>query len=582
MTKKLRLWTGLVLFVYVTTHLLNHMLGIISIDAMNDGRDVFLAVWRNWPMTVLLYASLFVHIVTALWALYTRRTLRMHPWEAAQLVLGLLIPFQLVEHVIGTRVIHQLYGTQDNYEYILSVFYLWSPISAILQNSVMLIAWLHGVIGIHYWIRLKPWHRRWAPWLQGLALLVPVLALAGIHQGGQEIRFIAQNKETYDAIVAAMNLPTNEQAQRLLLVAKIYQIVFGCLIVLVLGARVLRSQMLRWRGLVRLTYPGGKTVDVLPGVSVLEASRTADIPHASVCGGRGRCSTCRVRVGIGADALPEPSADEQRVLERVGAPPMVRLACQLHPTSALEVTPLLPPQATPRDGYRRPAHLQGREKTIAILFADLRSFTKFSETKLPYDVVFVLNRYFAAMGEAVKDAGGHLDKFIGDGVMALFGIESDAETGCCQAIAAARNMAVQLQSLNSTLVHDLDQPLRIGIGVHVGPAIIGEMGYERTTSLTAIGDAVNTASRLEAMTKEFSVQVILSRLVETTAELDLTQFRLETVEIRGRDEPMEIRIVPRGVDLPEFEKAKQEDARREEEIPAPPSTNTEIGASSEN
>jgi len=101
-----------------------------------------------------------------------------------------------------------------------------------------------------------------------------------------------------------------------------------------------------------------------------------------------------------------------------------------------------------------------------------------SEKKLPYDVVFMLNRYFAAMGQAVEQAGGHVDKFIGDGVMALFGTDDRTDTGaaCRQAIEAARGMSLALEALNKTLMHDLERPLRIGIGIHVGPAIVGEMG----------------------------------------------------------------------------------------------------------
>src|SRR5690606_38718804 len=136
-----------------------------------------------------------------------------------------------------------------------------------------------------------------------------------------------------------------------------------------------------------------RTVDVPRGMSVLDASRTAGIPHASVCGGRGRCSTCRVRVGDGLADLPAPSPEEEKGLPRVGAPPNVRLACQLRPTAPVQVTPLLPPGAEPHHGHVRPAYTQGRESDIAVLFADLRSFTSFSEINLPYDVVFVLNRY---------------------------------------------------------------------------------------------------------------------------------------------------------------------------------------------
>src|SRR5690606_12379662 len=110
----------------------------------------------------------------------------------------------------------------------------------------------------------------------------------------------------------------------------------------------------------------------------------------------------------------------------------------------------------------------------------------------PYDVVFVINQYFGAMGRAIESSGGRLDKFIGDGVMALFGVERGLEAGCRDAVAAARAMAEALRQLNQHLRHDLREPLRMGIGIHAGPAIVGEMGYRAATSLTAIGDAVNT------------------------------------------------------------------------------------------
>ena len=124
--------------------------------------------------------------------------------------------------------------------------------------------------------------------------------------------------------------------------------------------------------MVRLTYPGGRVTQITPGITVLEASREAGIDHASVCGGRGRCSTCRIRLGEGREHVAPASADEQKVLQRVGAPEHIRLACQLRPTKNLEVIPLLPPNATPKDAYRKPAHLQGSEREVAILFADIR------------------------------------------------------------------------------------------------------------------------------------------------------------------------------------------------------------------
>jgi adenylate cyclase len=164
-------------------------------------------------------------------------------------------------------------------------------------------------------------------------------------------------------------------------------------------------------------------------------------------------------------------------------------------------------------------------------------------------VVFVLNRFFAQMGEAVESAGGHLDKFIGDGVMALFGTKSNPQTGARQALTAANEMSKKLANLNEQLKDELDEPLRIGIGVHHGAAIIGEMGYGRATGLTAIGDSVNTASRLESMTKEFGAQLIFSEAVAILAGATIDDFDEHQVEVRGRDEAIKVYIVKNAAEL---------------------------------
>ncbi len=319
--------------------------------------------------------------------------------------------------------------------------------------------------------------------------------------------------------------------------------VFLGLLITVVAARLIRAALERRRGVFHLIYPDGRRVRVSTGSTILEASRSAAIPHAQVCGGRGRCSTCRVRCGDGFDTLDQPSDDEQKVLDRVGAPPRVRLACQTRPSRDLEVTPLLPPTATPRDGGDQQAAMQGSEQEIDILFADLRGFTKLSEKKLPYDVVFLLNRYFRAMGLAIESAGGQVDKFIGDGVMALFGVNTGPERGCREALAGARAMGEALEELNATLNSDLDEPLRIGIGIHTGPVIVGEMGYGGAVSITAIGDAVNTASRLEALTKELQCQLIVSADVEEKSGAELSAFPSREIEVRGREEPLTIRAI---------------------------------------
>jgi adenylate cyclase len=551
--KSTRLYCGLILLAYVTTHLINHSLGLIDLKTLEGGRLWFIALWRNPVGLFALYGALVVHWSLALMSLYARRTLRMRPWEVAQLCLGFAVPPLLAEHVLGTR---GLLGTGLNDYYTYVLLSLWQPKYAIEQAIALVVAWFHGCIGLHFWLRLKPRYASWAPSLLALAVLIPVLALLGFLSAGREAAALAQNQDWLRNAMAAIHWPDDAAVRLVDLWTDRIQVFTLITLLLAFAARLLRALLARRRGVVRLTYPDGKTVDIQRGLSVLEASRSAGIPHASVCGGRGRCSTCRVRIGDGLAELPPPSADEEKVLKRVAAPPNVRLACQLRPTAPLEVTPLLPPSAEPQDGHLRPAYTQGRETEIAVLFADLRSFTRFSEKKLPYDVVFVLNRYFQAMGMAVIGAGGHLDKFIGDGTMALFGLGEDVAAGAREALAAARAMSIRLGELNRSLAHDLDEPLRMGIGIHAGPAIVGEMGYGRAVTLTAIGDTVNTASRLEALCKDFEAELVVSDAVAALAGVDLSTFPAREVTLRGREGALTVRVIRDASTLPETAAAR--------------------------
>jgi adenylate cyclase len=549
--RRLRLASGVVLFAYLTTHFLNHALGLIARPTLAGGREVFLMIWRNPPGTLLLYGAIVVHVALALWALYQRRSLsRLGAADWAQLLLGLAVPPLIAQHVVGTRLASQIAGSVDNYDYVLLVIWVFRPWLGAMQLAALLVAWLHGCIGLRGWLRLKPWYPAAAPWLFGAALLLPTLAALGIVAAGREVAALQSQPGWMEQARAALHFPDAAAAASLYLLLRWLLYGYGTLVAAVLLARVLRDRLLRRRAII-VTYPGGRRVELRRGATILDASRQAGIPHASVCGGRGRCSTCRVHIVAGLERLPEASADEQRVLERVGAPANVRLACQTRPAYPVEVVPLLPATATPRDALARPGHLQGREQEVAILFADLRAFTRLAHGKLPYDTVFLLNRYFRAMGMAVEASGGHLDKFIGDGVMALFGIAGPADEACRQALAAARRMSLNLADLNRTLLQELNEPLRIGIGIHAGPAIVGEMGYARTTTLTAIGDAVNTASRLEELTKSYGAELVFSEVVARHAGLAVDGLAQDEVTLRGRDQPLGIIVLPSAADLPE-------------------------------
>ncbi len=547
--RRARLVSGSVLFTYVTLHLTNHALTLVSLDVAERTLAVLRLVWRSPPGTIVLYGALLVHAGLALWAIYQRHRLRMNAGEWARLVLGLSVVPLMTLHVTANRVGPAAFGVETGYVSVLFAIWIASPGTGLRQAIGLLAAWIHGCIGLHLVLRLKPWYPRWVALLYGAAVLLPTLALLGFVAAGRELELLVADKDWVARYVADHRQPSKDEVAAIYGVADGIVWGFSLLLAATLLARTMRD-LARRRGVVRVSYPDKRVVEIQPGVSILDASRQAGIPHAEVCGGRGRCSTCRVRVGMGLEALPAASEAERKVLDRIAAAPNVRLACQTRPTADVAVLPLLPPTATARDGFARGPHVQGQEREIAILFADLRAFTAMAERKLPYDVVFLLNRYFASMGRAIEQSGGRVDKFIGDGVMALFGIERGPAEGCRQALAAASAMARQLDGLNATLAHDLDQPLRIGIGIHVGPAIVGEMGYGSATTITAIGDAVNTASRLESLTKDYNCQLVLSEAVAERAGVALPGFARHEIVVRGREEKMAIRVVPSAKDLP--------------------------------
>jgi adenylate cyclase len=154
------------------------------------------------------------------------------------------------------------------------------------------------------------------------------------------------------------------------------------------------------------------------------------------------------------------------------------------------------------------------------------------------------------MGHAIEGAGGRIDKFIGDGVMALFGLDSGVEAGCREALAAAKAMAERMQGLNRALVHDIPEPLRIGIGIHTGSAIVGEMGYGTAVSITAVGDSVNTASRIESLTKTYACEVVISEAVARHAGIDLGDAPRHEIEVRGRAERLVVRTFVSAKNIP--------------------------------
>lgn len=546
--RRARLGSGLVMFAFVLLHFSNHALGLVSVSAADEGRRLFMALWRNPLGTLILYGAIFTHIALVLRSIYVRRSLVMPKGEMAQIVLGLAIPLLLIDHVIGTRIAHSLFHYRDDYETIVRLLWITSPGNGLRQVFALLVVWFHGCVGLHYWLRYRAWYQDVAAPLLAVAILVPVLAILGFIEMGRTIA-----EPAYEGIVDTNRYEANinaryytdpaAQAQVAMIRAGLYGS-FASSLLLVIGARTRR----RWKERVdqiTVHYQSGESIRVPRGFTVLEASRLGGLPHYSVCGGKGQCSTCRVQVLSSYEDLPPPDKLELSTLRRINAAPDVRLACQLHPVADITVVPLL----IPATEMTLPANSQetspGREREIAVLFCDIRNFTTLTETRLPFDIVFLLNRYFALVGNAVEKAGGRIDKFIGDGAMALFGIGNSPEEACRQALSAAAAIARDIEKLGAELSDELSLPLRIAIGIHTGPAVVGTLGYGRVRSTTAIGDTVNVASRLETAAKEFDVALVISEPVAALAGTDMEGVESREISVRGRALPLKVYVISR-------------------------------------
>jgi adenylate cyclase len=558
--QRIRIGSGLILFAFAATHFLNHALGLIHLETMHEFQQWRWMVTRSTVGTFILLAALVAHISLALYKLANRTTLRLPPWELVQIALGLAIPFFLFPHIVNTRIAHVFFGVQDNYLYELAR--LW-PASAIIQTTLLLLVWIHGCIGLHFWLRLSPAYRAATPFLLFVAIALPLAALGGFMVGG---RAVAQLIEDPTALAQVKQLTAWPDAAASEALAKYrfqVRLGFGAVLLLVASYVFWRYYRLSTLPKMAIKYTGGPTVRVPPGPTLLEISRMHSIPHAAVCGGRARCSTCRVRIDDGVGDLLEPTYPEAITLASIAAPKNVRLACQVRPDHSITVTRLLRPASTgPQAVDVMEADAAGAERPLAVMFLDLREFTQLSQSRLPYDVVFILNEFFAATGSAIHTYGGWIDKFLGDGLLAIFGQHHGVEAGCRQALRATRAIDLALDHVNAKLAAEIGRPLRVGMGIHAGPLLLGRIGYGEAVDLTVVGNAVNVASRLEALSKERDCQIVMSADVGRNAgHLDDLPAPT-TVNVRGVAEPMQIICISRGRDLPVSILASQEDDER--------------------
>ncbi|MEP3785027.1 adenylate/guanylate cyclase domain-containing protein [Ascidiaceihabitans sp.] len=521
---RLRIGSGLILFTYAFFHFINIGLGLVSptwMDAFQDSRQW---ITRSAIGSVVLYAAFGIHAILAFVKLAGRRTLRMPVWEAVQIILGLMIPALLITHIVHTRAAHEILNVDDQMGYIMVLIHgTWSGLK---QSLLLLIVWVHGCAGLHFWLRPLPWWHRWQPALIGCAVLVPAFALAGFLVEGRRLVAAFADEDTQLDMMDNYNWPGPSEFAFLVKTTEWALTVFGAVILLVVGYYLLRKTLARRRA-VSVHYIDGPAITAPKGLTLLEMSRANGVPHTALCGGKGRCTTCRVVVEEGLDLLHPPSEAEAKSLAAVGAGPKTRLACQIKPTDPTTVFRVF------QDGRKRRAHAtQGEEKELAVLFLDMRGFTARTTGQLPYDVVFLLNRFFDAVVPAVTRNNGTIDKYMGDGFLAVFET-ADAHSSAQAALRATMGIAKALASFNVQLNAEGQPPVAIGIGVHLGDVVLGEIGAAGHAPRTLIGDTVNTASRLEAITKEHSAQVFLSQPLLKAAGIDMPASAMIELDLRG-------------------------------------------------
>ena len=358
MLAKIRIATGLVLFAFVFCHLVNLAFGLVSIDALEAARKIIMAPWSNPVGGPILMLAFILHGLLGLWALYRRTTLWLGWGDAAQALLGVAVLPLILPHIMGTAIGPAMSGAAPDYPWVLAVYWLFAPGLGVQQVLAVIVIWIHGCYGLFLWLHVQPWWGQWGGLTYPVALLVPVLALLGFVEAGKTLIF-SRHDEALMAPIRETSQIYNTVAADLWVLHDRIIWVYGFLVLAVLVGRMLRDRHRKPDIEVSLAdYP---PVRRAAGLSLLDIAQAEGHPHTGLCGGRGRCGSCAVRVHAGAGSLSSIAGQEAATLAKLRDKfPVdqltqgldVRLACQAVPHAGLvRIDPIFPNDLSPLE-YR--------------------------------------------------------------------------------------------------------------------------------------------------------------------------------------------------------------------------------------
>lgn len=268
---------------------------------------------------------------------------------------------------------------------------------------------------------------------------------------------------------------------------------------------------------MNINFVGEKSVDIKPGQSILSASLEAGIPHFHACGGKGKCSTCRVLVLEGIENISPLNKKEALLRRKLPFPGRVRLACQTYVQQGdIKVERIIKDELD-FSLFLSDSNLEikdqqlGIEKDLVLFFLDLKNFTPFVETYLPFDVIHVIRRLFFLFHNVIHELNGKIIETAGDGFYAVFGLSSSVREAADQAIEASKRINEELQDLNESYLRTYFlTEFEVGIGIHLGKVIVGKIKIADKNVESIMGIAVNIAARLQGKTREVNNNIIIS------------------------------------------------------------------------